>query len=210
MTMSRTVFLLRVCCVSVTALVAGAAEPSLAQVAAGDVVDRLGLRVFVERAAMEAEALISEATEQEAYEIFDREFRPVGQWRQDSIYLGVILAEGARRGTSFFHAVSPELEGQSLWKLEDKNGVLIVQELIAQAGKDFVAYYYDNPDVIGDEDEGSLKVAWGEELQIAGRKYVIGSGFYPATAAPVAAPLAHLLLAAMLGAAGGYLRRRLR
>ena len=208
--MPRTVFVFWICCVLVTALVAGAAEPALAQVTASDVVDRPSLRAFVERAQAASEASISQATEQEAYEFFEREFRPEGQWRQGSIYLGVILAEGTDRGASFFHAVSPDLEGQNLWELEDKNGVLIVQELIAKAGKDFLEYYYDNPDVIGDEDEGSLKVSWGEELSIAGRKFVIGCGFYPATSVPVAPPLAQLVLATLLVAGGAYLRRRSR
>ena len=117
----------------------------------------------------------------------------------------MVLAEGADRGTTFFHAVQPDLERQNLWNLEDKNGLLIVQELIANAGKNFVEYYFDNPDVIGDEDEGSLKVSWGEELTIMGRKFIILSGFYPATAVPVAPPLAQLLLAVILTAGGACL-----
>ena len=145
-----------------------------------------------------------------AYEFFDREFRPEGEWRQGPIYFAVVLAEGADRGTTFFHAVQPDLERQNLWNLEDKNGLLIVQELIANAGKNFVEYYFDNPDVIGDEDEGSLKVSWGEELTIMGRKFIILSGFYPATAVPVMPPLAQLLLAVILTAGGACLRRRQR
>ena len=127
------------------------------------------------------------------------------------IYTGVILAEGSDRGTSFFHAVAPELETQNLWDLQDKNGVYIVRELIAKAGTDFVEYYYDNPDVIGDEDEGSLKVAWAEVLIIAGRKFTIGSGFYPATAVPLAPPLAQFALGVLLAVSGGaclYRRQR--
>ncbi len=180
----RTLFVLRILCVPVTALFTGAAPPVLAQVTTADVVDRPSLRAFVERAHAHAEAQLSGATEQEAYEFFDREFRPEGEWRQGPIYFAVVLAEGADRGTIFFHAVQPDLERQNLWNLEDKNGLLIVQELIANAGKNFVEYYFDNPDVIGDEDEGSLKVSWGEELTIMGRKFIILSGFYPATAAP--------------------------
>lgn len=189
---------------------AGAADPARAQVTAGDVVDRPSLRAFVEQARAWSEASLSGATEREAYDFFDREFRPEGRWRRGPIYFGVILAEGPDRGVSFFHAVAPEIETQNLWDLEDKNGVLITRELIAQAGADFVEYYFDNPDVTGDEDEGSLKVAWGDELSIAGRKFVIGSGFYPAAAVPAAPPFARLLLAVLLAAGGEYLRRRRR
>ena len=123
----------------------------------------------------------------------------------------MILAEGPDRGTSFFHAVAPELETQNLWDLQDKNGVYIVRELTAKAGTDFVEYYYDNPDVAGDEDEGSLKVAWAEVLTIAGRKFTIGSGLYPATPVPILPPqFAVLLLALLLVAGGAHLRRQRR
>ena len=199
-------FFLRISFVSVAALLASVPAPVLAQVTAADVMSRPSLRAFVERAHAHAEASLTGATEQEAYDFFDREFRPEGEWRHGPIYFGVILAEGAERGTSFFHAVDRDLETQNLWNLEDKNGLLVVQELIANAGKDFVEYYFDNPDVIGDEDEGSLKVGWGEELAIAGRKYVIGSGYYPAPV-PVVPPLAQLALSVLLVAGGALLRR---
>lgn len=192
----------------VLAVFAGAAGPARAQLTAGDVVDRPSLRAFVEQAHAWSEAALAGATEREAYDFFDREFRPEGRWRRGPIYFGVILAEGPDRGVSFFHAVAPELETQNLWDLEDKNGVLITRELIAAAGAGFVEYHFDNPDVTGDEEEGSLKVAWGEELSIAGRKFVLGSGFHPPSAVPAAPPFAWLLLAVLLAAGGAYLRRR--
>lgn len=211
MTMPRTSFSLPISCVLMMALSAGTARPACAQVTAADVLDRPSLRAFVERARVHAEASLSGATEEEAYEFFDKEFRPEGEWRQGPIYTGVMLAEGSDRGTSFFHAVAPELETQNLWDLQDKNGVYIVRELIAKAGTDFVEYYYDNPDVVGDEDEGSLKVAWAEELMIEGRKFTIGSGFYPVPAVPILPPQLTVLLLAFLVAAGGaHLRRRQR
>ena len=207
-TTPRTSFSLPILCVLMMALFVSAAR-SAAQVTAADVLDRPSLRAFVERAHAHAEASLRNATEEEAYDFFDSEFRPVGEWRQGVIYFGVILAEGPDRGTSFFHAVSPEIEGQNLWDLEDKNGVRIVQELIAKAGTDFVEYYYDNPDVIGDEDTGSLKVAWGEELTIAGRTFTIGSGFYPASAVPLLPPTFFVLLLVFLVASGcAHLRQR--
>ena len=211
MTTPRTPFCLQISSVMMAAFFAGAARPASAQVTAADVLDRPSLRAFVERARAHAEASLDGATEQEAYEFFDREFRLEGEWREGPIYTGVILAEGPDRGTSFFHAVAPDLEGQNLWDLQDKNGVYIVRELIAKAGTDFVEYYYDNPDVIGDEDEGSLKVAWGEALTIAGREFNIGSGFYPATAVPILPPqFAVILLALLLAAGGAQLRQRRR
>ena len=119
------------------------------------------------------------------------------------IYLVFLNAEGADRGTILFHATRPDLEGSNLWNSEDKNGVRIAQELIANAGRNFVEYYFDNPAVVGDEEEGSLKVAYPENLRIGGHRYVINCGFYPATV-PVAPPFALLLLALVLGAGGAY------
>ena len=208
--MQRNAFVLRISCMALAVLAAGVAEPVHAQVAAGDVVDRPSLRRFVEAARDEVLEKVGQATGDEAYAFLDKEFRPVGRWHQGSIYMGVILAEDPGRGTSFFHAVSPDIEGDNLLALVDKNGVRIVEELLDDAGKDFTEYYYDNPDVDGDEEDGSLKVAWGEEIDIAGRKYVIGSGFYPDTAVPVAPPAALLVLAALLAASAARLRRRQR
>ena len=206
----RAAFVLTVSCLSAAVVSAALPSAALAQVTAGDVVDRASLRAFVERARDHAVASISSLAEQEAYAFFDREFRPEGEWHQGSIYLGVILADGADRGTSLFHAVDRSLERENLWDLQDKNGKYIVRELTEKAGVEFVEYYYDNPEVVGDEDEGSLKVAWAEKLTIAGRTFTIGSGFYPPPAVPVAPPLAQLVLAILLAAGGAHLRRRQR
>ena len=209
--MQRNAFVLRISCMALAVLAAGVAEPVHAQVEAGDVVDRPSLRRFVKAARDEVVEKVGQATEDEVYDFLDVNFRPVGRWHRGSIYMGVILAqEGPDRGTSFFHAVSQEIEGDNLLALVDKNGVRIVEELLDDAGKDFTEYYYDNPDVEGDEKDGSLKVAWGEEIDIAGRNYVIGSGFYPDTAVPVAPPAALLVLAALLAASAAHLRRRQR
>ncbi len=211
MTMLQTTSL-RISCVLTAAILAGAAPSALAQVTAGDVVDRPSLRAFVERAHARAEALVAEATtEDEAYQLLDAEFRPMGEWHEGPIYLFALLAEGPARGTNVFSAANRALEGRNLWDNEDKNGVLYVQELIAKAGTDFVEYHFDNPDVIGDEDEGSLKVGWSEVLTVADQKLIIGSGFYPATAVPILPPqFAVLLLAFLLAAGRAQLRRRQR
>lgn len=211
MTMPRTPGL-PISCVLTTVLLAGAAPPAFAQVTAGDVVDRPSLRAFVERAHARAEALVADATtEDEAYLLLDGEFRPMGEWHQGPIYLFALVAEGPARGTNVFSAAHPALEGRNLWDREDKQGVLYVQELIAKAGTDFVEYYFDNPDVIGDEDEGSLKVGWSEVLTVADQKLVIASGFYPATAVPILPPqFAVLLLVLLLAAGRAHLRRQQR
>ena len=89
----------------------------------------------------------------------------------------------------------------------DKTGKLYVHELIrvAEAGGGFVEYYFDNPAVVGDEDEGSLKVGYVMLLDVGGERRFIGSGIYPADSVPIAPPLALLALATLL-ASGAYRR----
>ena len=109
-----------------------------------------------------------------------------------SIYIFIIKTDGV----IFFHGASMDLEGVSLWDREDKNGVLYTQDLIraAEAGGGFVDYLFDNPDVMGDEEDGSPKVGYAELLTFEDDTLIIGSGFYPATPVPLAPPLAYVLL----------------
>ena len=167
--------------------------------------DRESLKMFVERAKAEVEEHVSSADG--VYGFADMEFRPRGEWHEGPIYLFILRGNGFNH----FHAANMALEGQDLSDNEDLNGVKYTQELLSAArmGGDFVEYYFDNPDVMGDEEEGSLKVGYTLLLDYDDQELIIGSGIYPATPTPVAPPLAYLILAALL-AGGGYLRRRQR
>ena len=186
----------------------GTVGAAFAQVTAAEVVNRPRLRAFVERARAHAEASLPNATDQQAYAFFDREFRPAGRWKHGSVYLSVNKSAGADRGDLLFHATRPDLEGGNFWNFRDKTGLLVFQELVANAGRDFVEYYFDDPTIAGDEEDGSFKVGYGEEFLIGSQRFIITSGFYPASAVPLAPPLAHLLLAMLLAGGGAYLRWR--
>ena len=158
----------------------GAVTPSFAQTTASDVVDRPTLKAFVERAAALTESRVSNADD--AYDFFDSTFRPTGEWNMGSIYIYVFNAQAVMR----FHGANQSLEGTSLYDNKDTNGVYYMRELIAaaEAGGDFVEYLFDNPDVVGDEEEGSPKVGYGELLNLSGGRLIIGSGYYPAVPRP--------------------------
>ncbi|MYH23412.1 MAG: hypothetical protein F4023_09795 [Acidobacteria bacterium] len=159
-----------------------AAMPEPPQIGADEVVDRETLRLFVEEAVRIAAAEVASADE--AYAWFDANFRPEGQWRQGEIYLFI----GDLNGVNFFHPALPELEGTDLSGITDAAGVRVTEELLAAAaaGGGYVEYLWPNPEVEGDEETGSPKVAYAAPLTIGDLDLVVGSGIYPpVTAADV-------------------------
>lgn len=172
---------------------------------AHDVMDKESLQAFVERAEAEVEENVSDTAG--VYDFADMEFRPMGKWRDGPIYIFILTTDGEIH----FHGASMAREGTNLYDRVDSNGVQFTKDLIDEAamGGGFVEYLFDNPDVEGDEEDGSPKVGYAKELNFDDGKFVIGSGFYPATTTPFAPPLAYLILAALL-AGTGYLRRRTR
>lgn len=183
-----------------TAIVLFLAAPAAAQMdaTAADVMDRDSLMQFVQR----AKAVVDQAASDSAsvYNFADMEFRPQGDWNQGSIYIFILKTDGV----IFFHGANIDLEGVNLWDRADRNGVLYTQELIrtAEAGGGFVEYLFDNPDVMGDEEEGSPKVGYAALLSFEDENLVIGSGFYPATPVPFAPPLGYVMLTLLLTGIG--------
>ena len=160
------------------------ALPEFPEVSAQDVRDRETLKAFVQGAgdwALRALPTLS----------FDlpklwTEFRlEGGHWRHGSTYIFAMTPDG----NVIFHGSRPDLEGQILIDLEDRNGFQFVRALIDAAvdeeASGYVEYYWDDPGVTGDEEFGSAKVGYAEAVTlpndyaiIPGATIVIGSGFY--------------------------------
>ena len=160
------------------------ALPEFPEVSAQDVRDRETLKAFVQGAgdwALRALPTLS----------FDlpklgTEFRREGgHWRHGSTYIFAMTPDG----NVIFHGSRPDLEGQILIDLEDRNGFQFVSALIDAAvdeeASGYVEYYWDDPGVTGDEEFGSAKVGYVEAVTlpndyaiIPGATIVIGSGFY--------------------------------
>lgn len=208
MAICRSAFVLVLLFLPALMAIPGVVQPAAhTDVEAHDVMDKDSLQAFVKGAKAEVEEHVSD--NDGVYAFADMEFRAAHEWRDGPIYIFILTTEGVIH----FHGANRDLEETNLYDRPDKNGVYYTRDLIdaAAMGGGFVEYHFDNPDVMGDEDEGSLKVGYAEELTFEGEdtEYVIGSGFYPATDVPVAPPLAYLILAALLAGAG-FLRRRQR
>ena len=147
-------------------------------VTADQVVDRATLRTFVE----EARRIYPEMLKTQSPAAVSAAFRQDGgYWKYRDIYIFILDLQGV----VIVHGGNRSLEGEDLYDRVDLNGVVYTQELLAAArrGGDYVEYYFDNPDISGDEVEGSLKVGYAVEITAAslngGRPAMIGSGFYP-------------------------------
>ena len=144
------------------------------RVTASDVLNRGNLQQFVERAA---EALAEHTADREtAHAFLDENFRDEGEWRHLDIYVFVITMEGI----NFFQAPDPDWEGTDVSDSVDLNGVRLGQKLLeaARAGGGFVEYLWDNPEVEGDEEGGSPKLAYAVPITVGEEPMLLGSGIY--------------------------------
>ncbi|MXY48099.1 MAG: autotransporter domain-containing protein [Gemmatimonadetes bacterium] len=146
---------------------------------ARDVMDRETLRSFVKGAASwseEAFALTGSGPEAPPAQIGRALREEDGPWKHGAVYLFIYRDDGVL----LFHGANSSLENVNLYDHQDLNGVFYTREIImaAQAGGGFVEYYFDNPDVVGDEASGSPKVSYAETATYGGTEYIIGSGIY--------------------------------
>ena len=143
-------------------------------VTAADVRNRGTLMAFVERAA----AALGDHTDDRgtAYAFLDANFRTDEAWRSGEIYVFVLMSTGV----SFFQAPDRDWEGTDTSALLDKNGVHLFEEIrdAAEAGGGFVRYLWDNPAVMGDEEDGSPKLSYAVSVTIGGEVMYLGSGIY--------------------------------
>ena len=156
--------------------------PEFPEVSAQDVRDRETLKAFVQGAG----DWVLRALPTLSFPKLQTEFRREGgHWRHGSTYIFAMTPDG----NVIFHGSRPDLEGQILIDLEDRNGFQFVSALIDAAvdeeASGYVEYYWDDPGVTGDEEFGSAKVGYAEAVTlpndyaiIPGATIVIGSGFY--------------------------------
>ena len=141
---------------------------------AASVADKETLKVFLEeaKAFIESEGFTSW---DEAYEGLDHA-KHDGRWRSGSTYFWIYALDG----TCLFSPDNEIYEGQNLIELTDIDGVRIIAELlemVAQGGG-YLEYRWDNPEVEGDEEDGSDYVAYALSVNIGGTEFMLGSGFY--------------------------------
>ena len=141
-----------------------------------DRADRATLKTFVQAARAAYKGAIDEVGFDHHGEVVEAFRVEDGSWRLGEIYIFILLTNGE----IFFHGANQALETVNLYDHQDLNGIYYTRDLIsaAQAGGGFVEYYFDNPAVAGDEEQGSPKVGYTESVVVDGTELVIGSGFY--------------------------------
>ena len=154
-------------------------------------------RSFVER----AEDYVEEQrlrTPRGVYAFADMEFRPMGEWNDGPIYIFILTTDGEIH----FHGASMAREGtEPVQRSPDNNGVQFTKRSHRRrrpwaAGSSITCSTIRTSRVT----RKTARPRWAtpKELNFDDGKFVIGSGFYPATDVPVAPPLAYLILAALL------------
>ena len=142
-------------------------------VTAGDVKDPATLRAFVEYAKTQLDDVAAAAE----LAVIWSSMRLEGDWKSDNTYLIVLNS----RGSVLFHADQPDVEGKTLRWLVDARRDSIGRNFLteAAAGGGFVGYYWDDPDVEGD-DSGHPKVAYATQFfsEVTDENYVLVGGFY--------------------------------
>ncbi|MDD9991499.1 MAG: hypothetical protein OXP75_06850, partial [Rhodospirillales bacterium] len=88
------------------------------------------------------------------------------------------------KGTTLFHGFETHREGKPTdMERVDVNGLPFPKLLIGGAlreGRKFLRYYYDNPEITGDEDTGAPKFGYAVSFNApnSDQKVVVGSGIY--------------------------------
>ena len=149
-------------------------------VTAAEVVDKESLVAFVEAAA-DAYRRTYETEKHGGLMALRNAFREKGgPWRSGNVYLWLVGSEGY----TIFHGFETWREGKPTdMERVDANGLPFPKLLIGGAireGRKFLRYYYDDPEVEGDEDTGSPKFGYAVSFKARGsdQKVVVGSGIY--------------------------------
>ena len=162
---------------------AGMAIPA-PDVTAADVVDTETLVAFVEAAADVYRSAYESDSQGDIMAVRNAFRREGGPWRAGSIYLWLV----GSKGITLFHATERFREGKPTdMERVDVNGLPFPKLLIGGAlreGRKFLRYYYDDPEITGDEDTGSPKFGYAVSFNApkSDQKVVVGSGIYPKAA----------------------------
>ncbi len=149
-------------------------------VTAAEVVDKESLVAFVEAAADAYRGAYESDNLGDIMAVRNAFRRKGGPWRAGSVYLWLV----GSKGITLFHGFETWREGKPTdMERVDVNGLPFPKLLIGGAlreGRKFLRYYYDDPEVEGDEDTGSPKFGYAVSFNApkSDQKVVVGSGIY--------------------------------
>ena len=149
-------------------------------VTAAEVVDKETLVAFVEAAADAYRRAYESDNRGDILAVRNAFRRKGSHWRDGSIYLWL----AGSKGIILFHATEQFREGKPFnMERVDINGLPFVKLMIDGAlreGRKFLRYYYDDPEIHGDEDIGSPKFGYAVSFNArkSDQRVVVGSGIY--------------------------------
>ena len=150
------------------------------RVTAAEVVDKESLVAFVEAAANAYRTAYESDNQGDIIAVRNAFREKGGPWRAGNVYLWLV----GSKGITLFHGFETWREGKPTdMERVDANGLPFPKLLIGGAlreGRKFLRYYYDDPEVEGDEDTGSPKYGYAMSFNARGsdQKVVVGSGIY--------------------------------
>ncbi len=166
------------------------------EISASDVVDRESLKQFVDGAA-EWSTLLFDSLGFAGIGHWKGEFRKDakdgGVFKDGLVYLYAITPDGY----VVFHGLDAWREGRVVIYNPDLRGdTTFVTRIIekARAGGGFVDYYWNNPDDPNDDEEGTLRTAYGTSFTAEGidGEYILAGAFFPSVSTSIEGEITEL------------------
>lgn len=162
-----------VCVLGLVCFAGNFSEAQTPEVTASEVVDKASLQAFVEGTEKRMRELVEG---QELRTPFLARLKKEGDWKHGNTYIVLLGFDGV----VIHHSHDEEAVGKNLLDLQDDQGNLVVQEMMAAgaAGGGHVDYFWDDPTQTADAD--STKTAYAIEFRGVpyGLPMTIIGGFY--------------------------------
>ena len=139
---------------------------------ASEVVDRGTLKKFVESAKA---YLLRDLGDVNKILEFGYQLKTEGDWKHGNMYLMFLFPNGV----VLFHGGDQAIRGANIYNITDERGDAVVQNLIKTVREDgggFVDYYWDDPQVDGDEN--APRSSYATQIVFGNNQYILVGGYH--------------------------------